>query len=351
MSYKSGIATLNLEFTDTVPRTEYSAHRHWPLVKRVTKIDTDKEENREKASREFIKKWDYAFMWSAHISYHELEKHGKITKMGHAVYTEGGTDFDTEVTCPFKDVEGVLNFDTYKEYGEVATDEIIKKVERNYKKNETTYGNTVNMGGVYVTLFSGFIAMFGWDMFLLAVGSDKDKFDRVIESYYRWIKQYYLAYAKSNVPVFMCHDDICWTSGPVMSPDWYRKAIFPRLKKLLEPLLEAGKKIIFTSDGNYTEFFDDIVDCGAHMLVMEPSCDMKLFADKYGKTHGFVGNADTRILLSGTKEDIYNEVKRCMDIGKKYPGFIMAVGNHIPPNTPVDNALYYNEAYLELRER
>jgi len=155
----------------------------------------------------------------------------------------------------------------------------------------------------------------------------------------------------SAVPVFMCHDDICWTSGPVMSPGWYRKAIFPRLKKLLEPLLEAGKKIIFASDGNYTEFFDDIVDCGAHMLVMEPSCDMKLFADKYGKTHGFVGNADTRILLSGTKQDIYNEVKRCMHIGKKYSGFIMAVGNHIPPNTPVENALYYNEAYLELRKR
>jgi len=29
----------------------------------------------------------------------------------------------------------------------------------------------------------------------------------------------------------------------------------------------------------------------------------------------------------------------------------MAVGNHIPPNTPVDNALYYNEAYMKLSER
>lgn len=351
MSYKSGMAALNLEFTDTVPRTEYSAHQHWSLVKKVTGIDTDKKKNKDEASKEFIKKWDYAFMWATNISYHELEKHGKITKMGHAVYTEGGTDFDTEVICPFKEVEDVLNFDAYKEYGEVNINEVIKRIENYYNMQKTMYEDTVPMGGVYVTLFSGFIAMFGWEMFLLAAGTDIGRFDRVIESYYRWIKQYYIAYAKSNVPVFMCHDDMCWTSGPVMSPGWYRKAIFPRLKKLLEPILEAGKKVIFTSDGNYTEFFDDIVDCGAHMLVMEPSCDMKLFADKYGKTHGFVGNADTRILLSGTKQDIYNEVKRCMDIGKKYPGFIMAVGNHIPPNTPVNNALYYNEAYFELRKR
>ena len=26
----------------------------------------------------------------------------------------------------------------------------------------------------------------------------------------------------------------------------------------------------------------------------------------------------------------------------------VAVGNHIPPNTPVDNCLYYNEVYEEL---
>ncbi len=351
MSYKSGMAALNLEFTDTVPRTEYSAEFHWPLIKKVTGIDTAKEENRKEASREFIKKWDYAFMWHTVIGSSELKKRGRVTKMGHAAYQEGGTDFDTEVSCPFKDVEDVLNFDPYEEYGEVDINEIIREIEGDYEVQKTTYKDTVSMGGVYITLFSGFIEIFGWNMFLLAAGTDIDRFDKVIESYYRWIKQYYIAYAKSNVPVFMCHDDICWTSGSVMSPDWYRKAIFPRLKKLLEPLLEAGKKIIFTSDGNYTEFFDDIVDCGAHMLVMEPSCDMKLFADKYGKTHGFVGNADTRILLSGTKQDIYNEVKRCMHIGKKYPGFIIAVGNHIPSNTPVDNVLYYNEAYLELRKR
>ena len=84
---------------------------------------------------------------------------------------------------------------------------------------------------------------------------------------------------------------------------------------------------------------------------MEPTTDMRYIAEKYGKTHAFVGNADTRILLSGTKADIYNEVKRCMDIGKNCPGFFMAVGNHIPPNTPVENALYYNEVYEELSKR
>ena len=84
---------------------------------------------------------------------------------------------------------------------------------------------------------------------------------------------------------------------------------------------------------------------------MEPTTDMALIAERYGKDHVFVGNADTRVLLMGTRDDIRAEVKRCMDIGKKYPGFIMAVGNHIPPNTPVENALWYNECYEEMSRR
>jgi uroporphyrinogen-III decarboxylase len=116
-------------------------------------------------------------------------------------------------------------------------------------------------------------------------------------------------------------------------------------------LTQAGKKILFTSDGDFTLFIDDIAQCGVHGFVMEPVTDMAYIAEKYGKSHVFAGNADTRILLDGKKEDIYNEVKRCMDIGKQYPGFFMAVGNHIPANTPVDNALYYNECYENLAAR
>ena len=78
---------------------------------------------------------------------------------------------------------------------------------------------------------------------------------------------------------------------------------------------------------------------------------MKYIAEKYGETHAFIGNSDTRVLLIGTKDDIYQEVNSCMDIGKKCPGLSMTVGNHIPANRPVGNELFYNEVYQELRKR
>ena len=88
-----------------------------------------------------------------------------------------------------------------------------------------------------------------------------------------------------------------------------------------------------------------------HGFVLEPLADMGYVAEQYGKTHVFIGNADTRILLSGDHDAIRNEVERCMNIGRQYPGFFMAVGNHIPANTPVDSALFYNEIYEELSQR
>ena len=73
--------------------------------------------------------------------------------------------------------------------------------------------------------------------------------------------------------------------------------------------------------------------------------------EQYGKTHVIIGNADSRILTFGTKEDIRAEVQRCMRAGKKCPGYFMCVSGHIPANVPIANALYYYDVYTELSRR
>ena len=40
-----------------------------------------------------------------------------------------------------------------------------------------------------------------------------------------------------------------------------------------------------------------------------------------------------------------------MAIGKHCPGFFLAVGNHIPANTPAESVLYYMSVYEELSRR
>jgi hypothetical protein len=352
MSYQDGLSAIHLEMPPRVPRTEYSADQHWHLVEAVTGMSVNNgspEEIRNRASFEFRKKWNYDFIWSILT---ERKIFGEFcTRMGHAEYATNGTDYSDEIYCPFQEPEDVLSFDPWQAYGTRDKSELTRQYEQHYKENCARTPDAVNMTGIYVTCMSGLIDIFGWEMLLVAAGLDPRGFGEMANRYASWIQQYFDALAAANVPVVMVHDDIVWTSGAFLHPDWYRRYVFPNYMKYLAPLIESGKKIMFTSDGTYTEFIDDIAACGVHGFVMEPTTDMRYIAEKYGRTHVFIGNADTRILLAGTREDIRAEVQRCMDIGKKCPGYFMAVGNHIPSNTPVENALYYNEVYEELSRR
>lgn len=357
MSYQDGMSAINLEMTRRVCRTEgaFSAELHWDLVKAVTKIDVNQnspQELRERASQAFIKAWNYDFVWSTLI-YNQIFGEFR-TSMGHAVYNAGGEDYRDDrnkVVCPFKTPEEVLAFEPAAVYGKIDYNKVVKDYNDHYRDQCRKYPDAVNCTGIYVTCISGLIEILGWDMLLLAAGTDMGAFGAMTNRYAAWIQQYFDALADCESPVVMIHDDIVWTSGAFLSPAWYREYVFPNFKKYFAPLHAAGKKVLFTSDGNYTEFIDDIAGCGIHGFVLEPTTDMAYIAKNYGKTHSFQGNADTRILLYGTKEDIRKEVKRCMDIGKQYPGFFMTVGNHIPSNTPVDAALFYNQCYEEMAMR
>ena len=349
MSYKYGMAALNLEMTDLVPRTEYSLNYHHELIKKITGIDSTQPGKEWEANLAVIKAWEFSINWNVMIGGQGLEKWA--TSMGHAEYASNGSDKNDNIYCSFKDEEDVFDFDFYEKAGKIDIDEYVKKFNQHYEDQQNYYSDIVNMTGVYTTCMSGLIYMLGWDMLLTCAGSDPKRFGYFTDRYCDWNSGYFTALAKSDSPVVMIHDDIVWTEGAFIHPDWYRKYVFPNYKKMFKPLIEHGKKIIYTSDGDFTEFVDDLANCGVDCFCIEPLTNMQYIADKYGKTHSFIGNADTRILLNGTKEDIYDEVKRCMDIGKKYPGFIMSVGNHIPANTPVDNCMYYNDFYMESRKR
>jgi len=352
MTYTDGWAAINLEMPERVPHTEYSVTEHWDVIKVVTGIDIgphSPDEVKRRGALALMEAWNFDFRWSTLIGGDELA--ACHTDMGHAEYAAGGVDRRDTVTCPFSMPEEVLAFDPWAVYGPRNKAELTRRFEEHYRRQREETPEQVVMTGVYVTLVSGLIDIFGWEMLLLAAGVDPKRFGEVANRYATWIQQHFDALGAADVPVVMIHDDIVWSAGPFIAPRWYRQYVFPNYKRLFAPLLDSGKKIMYTSDGDYTKFIDDLAGCGVHGFVLEPWTDMAYIADKYGRTHAFIGNADTRILLKGDKAAIRAEVERCMAIGKSCPGFFLAVGNHIPPNTPVESVLYYQEVYEELSRR
>ena len=349
MSYEDGWAAINLEMPRRIPRTEYSAEMHWDLIRAVTGFDVGVDsplEKKEKAAVEFMRQWNYDLFWSTLIGNEVFGTYQ--TNMGHAEYAAGGVDRCDTIFCPFHSPEEVLEFNFLEKLGEINKAELTRRFEAHYQANCRLHPFGVNMTGIYITLISGFIGLFGWEMLLLAAGTNLERFGRLADRYAAWMLPYFEALADANVPVVMVHDDIVWSAGAIFRPTWYRQHVFPNYKKYFAPLLDSGKKILFCSDGDFTEFVDDIAATGVHGFVFEPLTSLEVVVEKYGKTHVIIGNAETRLLLTGTRAQIRAEVERCLNLGRGCPGYFLAVGNHIPPNTPVENARYYNQVYEEL---
>ena len=347
MSYEIGRAALNLQWTPRVARTEFVSN--WEVVRYFTGKDP---RHHPEAWREFHDAVEIDFLWTTEDGPVPWEERGRITDMGHAVFLEDGSDFRPSRPCPFESAREALAFNAVEEYGLPDFRELVDYYERFYQEHQAANPNQVVTGGYYKTVVSGAIQAFGWDMLLEAAGEDPERFGAdVLGSFFELSRHHVKAWAQTSIEFFMCHDDMVWTQGPFMNPAFYRKYIFPRYQELWRPLREAGKRVLFTSDGTFDMFIDDLIEAGVHGLCFEPSNDLQLFVRKCGQTHVLIGGADCRTLTFGAKEDIEKEVRWALAAAKDCPGLIFAVGNHFPSNIPLENALFYFDLVKRLGKR
>ena len=168
----------------------------------------------------------------------------------------------------------------------------------------------------------------------------EDEFEPVMAEFAEINRRVFRAYSRLPINFCTCHDDICMTAGPVCSPAWMNKYIYPRYEEYWAMMAEKGIDTIFMTDGNPTAVLDDLIRCGARGLITEPYFDFKAAAKKYPDIM-LAGEGDNRILTYGTKEDIRKMVERMVETGKECGGYFMCIGNHIPWNVPGENIKYY----------
>jgi hypothetical protein len=341
MSYERGWAALNLQPTDRVPRTEYIFHRG--LINKLTGVDIDRPKPGEDAWWAISKALDFDFIWNTFPLPGADER---MTNMGTAQWLETQTVTDDR-SCAFSDVESVLSFDPVERIPVPTVAEMAVRFQEQWHERQQHYAHCVFPGGYYNTVFTWPILTFGWELFLTAAALEPERFDGVLDGFCAVSAVAFEAQASTDIDVFLIHDDIAWAQGPVFHPDWYRRHIFPRYRRLFQPLFEAGKIVLFCSDGNFTPFVDDLAELGVHGFIFEPATSLEYIVERYGRTHVMMGNVDCRILMSGSHQEIEDEVLRCLRIGRECPGYFMAVGNQIPYNIPLENV----ELYLELSSK
>jgi len=347
MSRQTALDNIHLRSSDRWGHTQYSLEYHKGYFEKVTGLAADDPELARTARRNL----SIDFLWSTNDGLVDWAEAGRVTDMGHAEYAQDGSDRREVVECPFTTPEEVWAFDAVAEYGLPDFDEQVAAYEARIQNAREANPDQLTTGGYYKTLVSGAIQAFGWDMLLLGA-SDPAKMEPVFDSFFRRTLFHMRAWAATSVEAVIQHDDFVWTAGPFMRPDIYRSVILPRYAELWKPIHDAGKKILFCSDGDFTEFVDDVAEAGADGFIFEPCVDFDMMVDRFGPSHCLVGSfVDCRDLTFNRWEKVRDDVDRTFERLADCRGAIVACGNHLPGNIPDDMLDRYFERLLPRLER
>ncbi|MBN2557518.1 MAG: hypothetical protein JXB33_02045 [Clostridia bacterium] len=352
MSRERAVKAMNLETTDRVPAQEWVDHPEF--IRKTTGLDPF--EQPEKAIIELIKKLDIDWYVAIPEKSHKFSA-GESSRIEDGVhYTEWGfTGSQWEEDGVFRDEDEILEYNPLED-----NTGRVRIVSEEYRKNRLDEcirgsrlaGDSALVTGLYyTTLFQCFIMAFGWEMFLVTARTEPERFRRKIELFTEFSVRNIKEWVVSGSEVIFCHDDLALTRGLVFPKEWYRDNIFPGYERIFEPIRKAGKKLIFVSDGNYTELIDDLFAVGVDGLIVDNYVDLGPVLEKYGKSKVICGNVDSRILTCGTREDVRREVGRCMDLGKKYPGYFIRAAGDLPHNIPLENIEQYFDSCKKLGQR
>lgn len=261
----------------------------------------------------------------------------------------------------FPDAEAVLAFSPI-EHADFTDVPVVES--RDYRDEEALYrhyrahypaewGDRAPEGSTasvffYNTLFMWPLLTFGWDLFLQTCLDER--FGRVLEEFAEINRRVFRVFARLPVNYIICHDDIVNTRGPVCSPAWMRRHIFPRYEEFWSIVRAAGKHVIFMSDGRMDAFADDVIACGARGIISEPYTDYKTIARRH--TDCFLaGEGDNRVLTRNDPGEIRAMVESMVETARMTGGYMMCVGNHIPWNVTPEGIERYLQLSRELARR
>jgi uroporphyrinogen decarboxylase len=144
-------------------------------------------------------------------------------------------------------------------------------------------------------------------------------------------------------------DDYGYKQGLFMSPENYRKYVFPWLKKICDTAHKGGIKVILHSCGDIYKVIEDIINAGVDALhpieptTSNPKYNIFKLKRKYGDKITLVGNVSPQDLSYKNPEFIKDYTKELIKEIAPGGGFILSSGHSINPAVKLENFLAMRE--------
>jgi uroporphyrinogen decarboxylase len=138
-------------------------------------------------------------------------------------------------------------------------------------------------------------------------------------------------------------EDICFNSGPLLSPRFFTERIIPHMKPVMQLLRRHGVDIIFTdTDGNIEALVPLWQEIGMNAIFpveIKPGNDVVRFREQYGPEILILGGFD-KLVLFESKEAVLAEFRRLEPVMAQ-GGFVPHIDHRCPDGVAFEMYQYY----------
>ena len=221
-------------------------------------------------------------------------------------------------------------------------------------RNNTPYAISTGIGGVvYETCWY----MRGLEQWFIDMMESPDfcaaLLDRMLDF---WLDYYtaFLGEIGDLIDVVMIGDDIAGQTGPLFSPDFYRKIVKPRQKKLVQHIRSlTSARIWYHTCGAVASLIPELIDNGIHILnpvqISAADMDPKQLKATFGEALTFWGGAiDTQhVLPTASPQEVKQHVRRSIEAFKPGGGYVFNNVHNIQSGVPPQNIVALFDAAYE----
>ena len=151
------------------------------------------------------------------------------------------------------------------------------------------------------------------------------------------------ALAEAPLSYVQFWEDMCYNTGPLISPAMFRRFMLPRYKRMTDVIRSAGVDVIFVdSDGDVSQLIPLWLEGGVNgVFPMEQAAgnDLRAYRRQFGRDLLMIGGIDKRALIAGPAA-----IDR--ELADKLPlafegGYIPTLDHWTPPDVTYDNFMHY----------
>ncbi len=156
------------------------------------------------------------------------------------------------------------------------------------------------------------------------------------------------------VDIVYTSDDLGGQSGPLISPDCFRRLFKPHFRRVWEHArANSSAKLMHHCCGSVYGFIPDFLELGVQVLnpiqVSAAEMDPVRLKAEFGRHLAFWGGVDTRhVMPRGTGAEVRKEAGRRIREMAKGGGYILAAVHNLQPEVPAANIVELYRAAKEL---